>query len=58
MAQGILTLFVYLFGVVLVVTIIEVSIALFQIIEDIPFVRKRLWKFRLHGFRNTNKANN
>ena len=58
MAQGILTLFVYLFGVVLVVTIIEVSIALFQIIEDIPFVRKRIWKFSLRGFRNTNKANN
>ena len=58
MAQDILTLFVYLFGIVLIVTIINVSIAVLQIIEDIPWIRKRIWKFCLHGFRNIHNARN
>ena len=58
MAQDILTLFVYLFGIVLVVTIINVSIALMQIVEDIPWIRKRIWKFYLYGFRNTPNTRN
>ncbi len=58
MAQDILTLFVYLFGIVLVVTIINVSIVLLQVIEDIPWIRKRVWKFTVHGFRNTHNTHN
>jgi len=56
MAQDILTLFVYLFGIMLIVTLIDVGIAMVQIIEDIPFVRKMIWKYRNQGFRNINNA--
>lgn len=56
MAQDILTVFVYLFGVILIVTVIDVAIAVFQIIEDIPAVRKKVWKFCTQGLRKTNSA--
>ena len=57
MAEYILSIFVYLLGLVIIVTIVNSAIALFQIIEDIPSVRKKIWSRHNRGFRTVRNNN-
>jgi hypothetical protein len=50
MSEFILKMIVYLISIVFVVSIIDVGIALFQIIEDRPIIRRRIWSRRTQIF--------
>ncbi len=56
MSEIILKLIVYLISIVCVVAIVDVSIALFQLIEDRPIFRKRIWSRRSQGFSKIRRA--
>lgn len=58
MAQDILSIFVYIFMITVIVTIVNLAIALFQVIKDLPSIRKKIWDRQNRGFRNIHNAHN
>ena len=49
MSEIVLTAFVYLTVVTLTVTLFSVGIAVVQLIEDTPMVRKKIWDLKNKG---------
>jgi len=49
MSEIVLTAFVYLTVVTLTVTLFSVGIAVVQLIEDTPMVRKKIWALKSKG---------
>lgn len=58
MAETVLTMFVYLLFIVMIVAGIELGIALFQFIKDIPAIRKIIWSVREERGKNYHNLHN
>lgn len=56
MAQNILTAVVYLIMITIMVSVVNLCIGFFQVIEDIAAIRKRVWKLHSRSFRKIHKS--